>query len=1216
MSQQAALLSETKKDVRAFLISDPKGRSIDEIKRDFRDILGKPLPYRKLGYVNEEEMFRDMPDVCSLMWERGILILKGIADETTRHIQKLVLNQKRKPRSRRPFRAHFRPPPPKPMVSYQMQQNIRELLMSYPNGLQLSSFGVAFQRRFSSMLDYSIYGFRSVSDLLHSIPDISFEENTGGARLYLRQMQTTRNKINPLMDQEWNYGSGNKQEQQQQYTQFIPPRLQRQNAHTTENKQPLSQSSTSQSRKSPRSSGQVSLDLQETSGINPSIKLKILKVLDGKEKGIWAARFPFEYKKLYKTDLPFRELGFLSVIDFMGALSDIVTIERPGQAGDWMIYDKQVYKEVTANKMEEVQAVRPSRPPSPGISVRLKEMVRQVLQQRPHTVIADFPDVFKVLTGQNLPMEDLGYRTLESMLLDLLDVIKMNYTEGSGSVTLTALPIEGDPRSDLLKLPSNGALQAEASQADIPKRHLPADAVGPNVHYSPLPLPKASADRYIEVLVSNISSPGHFWFQLKGKNTTEALETVMDKLEDFYYSLNSEGYELPESMITVGQVCATVFPEDDNWHRVQITGKGGLDFVEVYFVDYGNTCSVHKSNLRLLRRSLLQLPAQAVLARLSNIQPIKGTLWEVTARNRMLSMVANKPLVALATGIKNNVVSLCLVDTSTNDDIHINDVLVQEGHARFVPDDIPPDQLEHMMQPRLNEDLDLPLGAEASSQSATLEAHSMTEDNLEAHNRSTEEATMGQAQSTGSLVPRYVKEVQLTEEDDIAHIVNYGGKPYLLEGEITAYLWESDSLRSLLRKKKLEVPNTVVFRNSNPELFQELMHYEVPGLVEGDSVRSHVTLYPMEVIPTILEAFNHPSMTLRQAILQNVNDFDPEEPYWKGEEVFDTTSEEADFELDLEGLHLTLRSLQFKRERIIREMMSGNSKTDVNELNHVEHEMTSIRKRIKAHEENDHPNNQKHKPTEQEELIQRVMETQISSPPRPTKTAAVTPSVQYSDEADSIPASPHSSIKTNIVAPMQASTVQDTKEAQDPVGQDSGLGAQASTGGLPGLNLLTGGVASNAAQQQLLLQQMLLNQQLLNQQNQTLLQGSTAAGLTGQLTPSVIQAATNPGLLNAQLLQNQQLLGQAAGQQPLLSAQALVPTMTQDQMIKQNQMLLNCLLTQNMGGIGLGRGQPLGGAGVLPGVGNRPPGLPRPQLVGQGRGVATIPRLNKPSDPR
>ena len=48
----------------------------------------------------------------------------------------------------------------------------------------------------------------------------------------------------------------------------------------------------------------------------------------------------------------------------------------------------------------------------------------------------------------------------------------------------------------------------------------------------------------------------------------------------------SDTYVMPEALITIGQPCAAIFPEDENWHRVTITGIASIDFVEVYLSSF------------------------------------------------------------------------------------------------------------------------------------------------------------------------------------------------------------------------------------------------------------------------------------------------------------------------------------------------------------------------------------------------------------------------------------------------------------------------------------------------------------------------------------------------------------------------------------------------------------------------------------------------------
>lgn len=59
--------------------------------------------------------------------------------------------------------------------------------------------------------------------------------------------------------------------------------------------------------------------------------------------------------------------------------------------------------------------------------------------------------------------------------------------------------------------------------------NIPSDAIGVGSYYSQVDLPPCNS--WIEVYVSNIASPGQFWFQLRGTKTSLALEKLMNHLE-------------------------------------------------------------------------------------------------------------------------------------------------------------------------------------------------------------------------------------------------------------------------------------------------------------------------------------------------------------------------------------------------------------------------------------------------------------------------------------------------------------------------------------------------------------------------------------------------------------------------------------------------------------------------------------------------------------
>lgn len=110
--------------------------------------------------------------------------MTGVADESSKHIAKLVSKQRVNTRKSR--RISKQPVNTKPLiVPSQCRKNIQELLSVYPNGVLDTAFLSAYNRHYGSQLDYSGLGFRSMPEFFNAMQDIAVIEKypRGGYRV-------------------------------------------------------------------------------------------------------------------------------------------------------------------------------------------------------------------------------------------------------------------------------------------------------------------------------------------------------------------------------------------------------------------------------------------------------------------------------------------------------------------------------------------------------------------------------------------------------------------------------------------------------------------------------------------------------------------------------------------------------------------------------------------------------------------------------------------------------------------------------------------------------------------------------------------------------------------------------------------------------------------------------------------------------------------------
>ena len=86
-------LERCKKYLRSTLLSNKGGIRAAEVNRHYMDLVGEGIPYTQFKFRTLEDFLISMPDVCQICWSGRDLMVMGVADSATQHIEKMVARQ-------------------------------------------------------------------------------------------------------------------------------------------------------------------------------------------------------------------------------------------------------------------------------------------------------------------------------------------------------------------------------------------------------------------------------------------------------------------------------------------------------------------------------------------------------------------------------------------------------------------------------------------------------------------------------------------------------------------------------------------------------------------------------------------------------------------------------------------------------------------------------------------------------------------------------------------------------------------------------------------------------------------------------------------------------------------------------------------------------------------------------------------------------------------
>ncbi|KAH0618262.1 hypothetical protein JD844_017293 [Phrynosoma platyrhinos] len=647
MSDQEQLMDSLKKQVRSLLIPAKEGLTPFQLEQDYRSLIGKQLPFRALGYHTLMELLKDMPDVVKICPVRnGDVLLKAIADKYTKEIASLVAKQKSKPKprfSRQRLNLSFLSTrrtglPRQPQVSLNLprrgrlpptlpaiiKSELKELLSASP--VLLSDFDKAFFQRFGRTFQFVRYGFFSMSEVLNAASDI------------ITIVQTRTGSLLTLKD------SPPKKE-----TEKLP------NVNTTSLVPGLSMNDQS---KTPKEESDISVpqlkmetplvksgervnQLQKAMKtvlankgpggvVSSELKEKIKTIVAQYPEGLLASRLPHEFEVHFKEALPVKELGFLNLMELIGALSDTLHIECKEGEKDWFIFDTD------------------------------SQQLKDDDEANDKTAQSDLLVHENISDEHRLPCWDFPFENTKYLETKFSIVTKME------------TPYLGMEKSCIMQ--------------EIMEKEIPPDAAQDRSLYS---LPEFDTSALVGVLVEYIVSPSQFYVRIYSAETSDKLEDMMIEMRRCYSCKNvADRYTIPEASIQPGQLCCAGNSKGKWWYRVIIHRIIDDQKVEVFYADFGNMGIIQKSSLRFLKYCYAKLPAQAVPCSLAWVKSTEDD-WTVSAILEFQRFCGMKLLVGVVDEYIDGVLHLFLCDTSSNEDIYLHSVLRLEGHALICRENIP-----------------------------------------------------------------------------------------------------------------------------------------------------------------------------------------------------------------------------------------------------------------------------------------------------------------------------------------------------------------------------------------------------------------------------------------------------------------------------------------------------------------------------------------------
>ena len=198
------------------------------------------------------------------------------------------------------------------------------------------------------------------------------------------------------------------------------------------------------------------------------------------------------------------------------------------------------------------------------------------------------------------------------------------------------------------------------------------------------------AQRTYDVHVIHIEDAAHFWAIPNDKDSIKNLNYVQKMIKICVE--NGQASPMSISEVKVGDVCIAPYIDIDgnnSLYRAQViklVEKEKKQMALIHYVDFGNSCLVAISNLKVLPSSLLHIPKLAVECALCEIKPSlkhgNGDYWSDSATQWIIGRILNKNLTLHIYSIVHNVLRVEVLEKGPYGNLlSLNETMIEYGYA-------------------------------------------------------------------------------------------------------------------------------------------------------------------------------------------------------------------------------------------------------------------------------------------------------------------------------------------------------------------------------------------------------------------------------------------------------------------------------------------------------------------------------------------------------